>query len=154
MLTENIKIEGKWDYRAARFRRAIAFLKETDFPGEAAGSVLQIGDGMRAEVQEYETMPAEDCRFESHRKYFDIRYVYSGEECMGYIKQSELVLSGEYDEARDLAFYEEPQTAGRVHLRAGDFAIVSPDDGHKPRCIGDAHCLVRKIVVKVPVAEP
>ena len=153
MVTENIKIEGKWDYRAAKFRRAIAFLKETDFLKEQPGSVLQIGEGMRAEVQEYETMPADTCRFESHRKYFDIQYVASGEECMGYIRQSDLTPAEPYDAERDLAFYEEPQTAGRVHLRAGDFAIVSPDDGHKPRCIGDAPCLVRKIVVKVPVED-
>ena len=153
MLTENIKIEGKWNYRSEKFRRAIAFLKETDFSKEQPGSVLQIGDGMRAEVQEYETVPADTCRFESHRKYFDIQYVASGEECMGYIKRSELTPAEPYDEERDLAFYEEPQTSGRVHLRTGDFAIVSPDDGHKPRCIGDAVCLVRKIVVKVPVEE-
>ncbi len=28
--------------------------------------------------------------------------------------------------------------------RKGDFAIVSPEDGHKPRCIGDAPCKVKK----------
>lgn len=153
MLTEHIKAEGKWDYRSARFRRAIAYLKETDFSKIEAGSVLEIGDGMRVEVQVYETKPAHTCQFESHRKYFDIQYVYSGEENMGYIKQSELTPAGDYDAVRDLAFYQEPQNPGWVHLRAGDYAIVSPDDGHKPRCIGDAVCLVRKIVVKVPVEE-
>ena len=142
------------DYRAARFRRAIAFLKETDFSKIEAGSVLEVGDGIRAEVQEYETMPSQACRFEAHRRYFDIQYVDSGEEYMGYIKECELKPFGTYDAARDLAFYEEPQHPGWLHLRAGDYAIVSPDDGHKPRCIGDAACHVRKIVVKVPVEEP
>ena len=56
-----------------------------------------------------------------------------------------------YDETRDLEFYQFPEVNGRIHLKKGDFAVVSPDDGHQPRCIGKAPCKVKKIVVKVKV---
>ncbi len=151
MLTSSIAEEKKWDYSKERFRKALHFLKTTDFTTALPGSVIEIGDGIHAEVQEYDTKDARQCRFESHRKYFDIQYVASGEENMGYIKQGELMPDEGYDQSMDLEFYKEPRQSGFIHLSAGDFAIVSPDDGHKPRCIGKSPCRVRKIVVKVPV---
>ena len=39
----------------------------------------------------------------------------------------------DYDAERDLIFYNEPDDAGSVILKAGDFAIVPPEDGHAPR---------------------
>jgi biofilm protein TabA len=115
------------------------------------GKVAIDGDRIFAEIQEYTTKDPKDCRFETHRKYYDIQYVAEGEEFFGYIPLSELEEDTGYDETRDLEFYKEPENPGWIHLRKGDFAIVSPEDGHKPRCIGDAPCKVKKIVVKVLV---
>ena len=104
-----------------------------------------------AEVQEYVTKPENECRFESHKKYFDIQYMAEGEEYFGFIPLEELKKDTGYDETRDLEFYQFPEVNGRIHLKKGDFAVVSPDDGHQPRCIGKAPCKVKKIVVKVKV---
>ena len=66
-----------------------------------------------------------------------------------FIPLEELEKDTGYDEERDLEFYKFPEVSGRLHLKKGDFAVVSPDDGHQPRCIGKAPCQVKKIVVKV-----
>ncbi len=150
MRTDNLFYSSKWNYESEAFGMAMDFLKTTDFSACTPGEVIEAGRGVRAEIQEYTTKPTDQCRFESHRKYFDIQYVCSGEEMMGYTPQRELEPDGGYDEDSDLEFYKEPASPGYIHLRAGDYAIVSPDDGHKPRCIGEAPCVVRKIVVKVP----
>ncbi|MEG0072655.1 MAG: YhcH/YjgK/YiaL family protein [Raoultibacter sp.] len=34
-------------------------------------------------------------------------------------------------------------------MEAGDVVVVAPEDAHKPGCVGNAPCQVRKIVVKV-----
>lgn len=53
---------------------------------------------------------------------------------------------------RDLVFYEEPAESGCIILKAGDFAIVPPEDAHAPRRQTAAGpCAVKKIVVKVKV---
>ncbi len=151
MLTTEIELVEKYDYLADKFKRAFRFLKETDFTGVRPGRIEIDGEDIFAEVQEYETKPEADCRFESHRKYFDIQYMAEGEEYFGYIPLKELEKDTGYDEERDLEFYLPPRTYGRVHLKKGDFAVVSPEDGHQPRCIGEAPCQVKKIVVKVKV---
>lgn len=151
MLTTKVIQGSKYDYLAPKFKRVFDFLEHTDFTKYEPGKIEIDGDRIFAEVQEYTTIPQEECRFESHKVYFDVQYMAEGEEYFGYIPLEELTIDMEYDPVRDLAFYKEPDTSGRVHLRKGDFAIVSPEDGHKPRCIGKAPCKVKKIVVKIKV---
>ena len=42
------------------------------------GKVAIDGDRIFAEIQEYTTKDPKDCRFETHRKYYDIQYVAEG----------------------------------------------------------------------------
>ena len=99
----------------------------------------------------YKRQP-EDCPFEAHRKYFDIQYVAEGEEVFGYEPLDNLTPAMEYDKERDLIFYEEPDQSSSIVLKAGDFAIVPPEDGHAPRRMTkNGACQVKKIVVKVKV---
>ena len=151
MLTAGIELAEKYDYRSDKFRKAFRFLRETDFSQLSQGKVEIEGDDIFAEVQEYITKPEKECRFESHRKYFDIQYMADGEEYFGYIPVKELKKDTGYDAERDLEFYLAPETSGRIHLKKGDFAVVSPEDGHQPRCIGRKQCRVKKVVVKVKV---
>ena len=151
MLTTGIELAEKYDYLAEKFRKAFCFLKETDFSKMSQGRIEIEGEDLFAEVQEYVTKPAEECRFESHRKYFDIQYMADGEEYFGYVPVKELEKDTGYDAERDLEFYLPPKISGRVHLKKGDFAVVSPEDGHQPRCIGESQSRVKKIVVKVKV---
>lgn len=151
MLTTTVLNGTKYNYLAEKFQKALKFLEETDFSKLTEGKIEIDKDRIFAEVQEYTTKPADQCKFESHRVYFDIQYMAEGEEYFGYIPQKELETDTGYDASRDLEFYKMPKTSGRIHLKKGDFAIVSPDDGHQPRCIGEAPCKVKKIVVKVMV---
>lgn len=152
MLTTNIKLAEKYNYLDEKFKKAFQFLRETDLTTLPVGNVSIDGEEVFANVQSYTTMRSEECPFESHKAYFDIQYVVSGEECFGYEAVENLVPSMEYDKERDLIFYEEPVQAGQIVLKAGDFAIVPPEDGHAPRRMtGNGSCPVKKIVVKVRV---
>ena len=152
MLTTNISLAEKYDYLSDKFKMAFRFLRETKLEELPVGNVPIDGEEVYANVQSYTTMPSEQCPFESHRAYFDIQYVVEGEECFGYEPLANLTPSTEYDAERDLLFYEEPSESGAVIMKAGDFAIVPPEDGHAPRRM-TAHgaCRVKKIVVKVRV---
>lgn len=152
MLTTNVEFAEKYDYLSEKFKKAFAFLKEMDLAALPVGNVSIDGEEVYANVQSYTSMPAEECPFESHRAYFDVQYVVEGEECFGYEPIENLTPSMEYDAERDLIFYQEPEEAGSVVLKAGDFAIVPPEDGHAPRRMTkNGPCQVKKIVVKVRV---
>ena len=142
MLTTNITLAEKYDYLSDKFKKAFTFLRETDLASLPTGRAEIDGDEVYASVQSYTTMTVEE--------YFDVQYVVEGEECFGYEPVKNLTPSMDYDAERDLIFYNEPDDAGSVILKAGDFAIVPPEDGHAPRRMTkNGPCPVRKIVVKV-----
>lgn len=89
------------------------------------GKVAIDGDRIFAEIQEYTTKDPKDCRFETHRKYYDIQYVAEGEEFFGYIPLSELEEDTGYDETRDLEFYKEP----------GEIRLDSPEERRLRHCL-------------------
>ena len=152
MLTTNILLAEKYDYLSEKFKKAFTFLRDTDLAALPVGNVPIDGNEVYANVQSYYTMDAADCPFESHKEYFDVQYVVEGEECFGYEPVENLIPSVEYDAEKDLIFYQEPADFGSVILKAGDFAIVPPEDGHAPRRMtANGSCHVKKIVVKVRV---
>lgn len=151
MLTTTLKLADKYNYLEDKFKKAFEFLRTTDLKNLPVGKAEIMGDEIFASVQEYTTMAADTCKFEAHDKYFDIQYVVSGMEQFGYVSRDGLEVDTPYDEVNDLIFYKDPEHFGSVLLNEGDFAIVPPEDAHKPRCIEKTPCSVKKIVVKVRV---
>jgi len=151
MLTSSLNGADKYDYLAEKFKKGYEFLRTADLTGLAVGRVDIDGDEVFASVQEYTTMPPEECRYEAHNDYFDIQYMVAGEELFGYAKREDLKESVPYQADDDIVFFADPVTCGMVLLKAGDCAVVSPEDAHKPRCIAGKAEKVRKIVVKVRI---
>lgn len=149
MLTTTLNLADKYDYLEDKFKKAFEFLRNTDLESLPVGRTEISGEEIFANVQEYTTMPAETCKYEAHDKYFDIQYVVKGMEQFGYVSRAGLEIDTPYDEENDLVFYKDPIHGGSVLLNEGDFAIVPPEDAHKPRCIEKEPCAVKKIVVKV-----
>ena len=114
------------------------------------GRVEVEGTRIIAMPQGYLTRPAEQCRWEAHRKYIDIQYIVAGAEKMGWAPVASLVADGAFDEAKDVGFYT--GTGDLLTVRAGMFAIFLPQDGHMP-CMHPAGQAqqVRKIVMKVAI---
>ena len=139
----------KYNYLDDKFTAAYKWLAETDLDNTPVGS-YPICEGVTANVQEYNTFPAEEGSFETHDAYFDIQYVISGKEQFGYCKREGLVLKQDVPE-NDVKFYEEPALSGTVLLLPGDMIVVAPEDAHKPRVAADGPEFVRKVVVKVKV---
>lgn len=152
MLTTCIALAERYDYLSETFKRAFHFLRTTDLEALPLGNLPIDGDNIYANVQAYTTLPEEEAPFESHRNYFDLQYVVSGEEMFGYLPAADCEPCTGYDAEKDLIFYKEPKEAGRILLRAGEFAIVPPEDAHAPRRRTAAGpCAVKKIVVKIRV---
>jgi biofilm protein TabA len=121
----------------------------------AAGSSekIELGGGVFAIEQVYQTKPRSEGFFESHRKYVDVQVVIEGIEAMEVEDTSRLSIDQPYFAERDLIKYADTAAASRLLVRAGDAAIFFPVDGHMPglRVAVESAVLVRKTVVKVPV---
>lgn len=148
---------------AQRFASALAYLDDCFHPGSAASARLQqlaegkserveLAGGAFALEQVYRTKPRPDGFFESHRAYIDVQVVVSGEEIIEVADVGSLQVKEDRTPAKDVLIYHMPEAATSLRLRSGDAAILYPVDGHMPQVAINGSTLVRKIVVKVPVA--
>jgi len=151
MITCNLANLTKYDYHNERFAKAFEFLQNNDLLSLTPGAEIPVCDGVLAKIQEYTTDPKDTRRFETHKDYFDIQFVVRGEEFIGIIPAAGLIKDGKYSEADDIQYYQTPPKHGGAVLRDGDFLIVPPEDAHRPNCMTDKSCTVRKIVVKVKI---
>ena len=146
------------------FATAFAYVQDLLRPGSVSHSRLRglgsgksqktdLGDGVFAVEQVYETKPRNDGFFESHRKYIDVQVMVEGEELMEVIDASRITVREPYVAERDLITYLDGPDASLLRSVAGQVAVFFPVDVHMPSLqLRSAPVLVRKSVVKVPVA--
>lgn len=111
------------------------------------------GDDVFAVVSSYDTGPATEKRFESHRVYLDLQYVARGAERILHTPTAGLSVETPYDAATDILFYAEPKISSSLLVRTGDLAFFHPADAHKPGCMAGGRDPVKKVVVKVRIGR-
>lgn len=136
----------------ASLRKAFDFLRERDLSALADGRVEIDGDRVFALVQRYATALAEAPKFEYHRKYIDVQFIASGEEVIGWVLSEKMKITETYDEQKDICFGTVTKgTWTPVFLRAGQLAVLWPEDAHAPKLAAEGPLPVMKIVIKVAV---
>ncbi len=134
-------------------KKAIDFLRRPDINSLPDGRVEIDGDQVFAIIQRYDTVFADVLKFEYHKKYIDIQYVVSGEEVIGWSPADEVAVTEAYDVDKDICFGMVPKDKiTPVYMRAGQVAVLYPEDGHAPKLTAGAPASVLKIVVKVAAA--
>ncbi|MBE7540648.1 MAG: YhcH/YjgK/YiaL family protein [Opitutaceae bacterium] len=132
--------------------RAVAWIRS--LPPEPKEGSFDIGDGMRALILRYATVIESSARFETHRRHVDLQYTLAGGEVIEWCPRGLLKPFGDYDETRDLIFYDSRSPAGRVVAEPGIFSLFTPLDAHRGGVrIDSATVEVLKLVVKIPVKD-
>lgn len=130
------------------FEKAFKFLRSQNIEALITGRHEIDGDNIYALVSEDEGKPLEDAKLEVHDSYIDIQLLISGSETMGWKDRARCdVGSGAYDDAKDIAFYDDEPDVFFV-MEPMNLVIFFPYDAHAPM-IGDG--LIKKVVVKVKV---
>lgn len=134
-----------------RVKFAVEYLKELKVTEADAGKRINVNDDFYYSVQSYDTRPAKECKLESHRKYIDIQIMVFGEESMDFVDVARLSLKEEYDETKDIMFWNVPIRMSKTTLVAGDCIVLYPETAHRgaQNLIETKHVL--KIVGKVRI---
>lgn len=146
MIKDKVQYSALYEEVNPGFKAAFAFLKEALAAPKEVGR-YELGNGVFALVQSYDTKAEENCKIEAHKKYIDIQCVLKGKELFGVADLSTQTMYEDKFEEKDVAFYK-----GEVDLLTltdGDFVIVFPEDAHRPQQGDGSH--VEKVVVKVPM---
>lgn len=130
--------------------KALAYLRVNAKPSLEDGKQPIDGDAMFAVVSKYQTRDATAIDPEAHKKYVDVQFLISGRETILWTPLSDVAdVRMQYDEARDIMFFQQNARARAFELSAGNVAIFFPTDAHQPGCISGAAEPVHKVVVKV-----
>ena len=121
-------------------------------PEIAAGRYV-IDENTYVNIDVYNTKDFNNCKLEAHKKYIDIQMLITGNERLDYINTDGLKVSEEYDENRDIMFFETPDIPlNSVQLTPYNFALIYPHEAHMPQInyINKTHS-VKKAVVKIKI---
>ncbi len=148
---------------APAFQRAFDYVQLCLTPGTPEAARLaavpldatervELGDGVFALEQAYLAKPPALGKWEAHQDHIDVQVIVSGRELMGVTEVTLLTLAEDHRPARDLMFYAPFDQGSTLRVATGELAVFYPADGHMPSLADGAPSLVRKTVVKVPVA--
>lgn len=135
----------------SEFSEVYKFITENDLLSLKVGA-YQLGDGVYVNIDSYETSSVEVRKYESHKKYIDIQYIISGREKIYLSEIKSLKAASDYDETKDIQFFESSESGKSEIVEAGDYLVIKPLVAHMPCVCIDKPELVKKAVFKYPVA--
>lgn len=131
------------------FKNAFAWLRA--MPASQPDERVDIDqDRVYVLIQGYDTKPAAECRWESHRKTIDIQYISEGGEAIDYHRPGVLTPNNDYDEAREVEFWQ-PTTppAATLLMSPGTYVVFLAGEPHRPKGADGVNKSVRKAVFKI-----
>ncbi len=120
---------------------------------DAAVGKYELENGAYVSVQEYTTKARAEAKYEAHKKFIDIQLILSGKELIAVTPIEKMEIKDEYNETKDVMFFQHNDECTDYVLESGDFLILYPQDVHMPGVCVNEKSAVRKIVVKVPVSK-
>jgi biofilm protein TabA len=133
--------------------RYLITLEASAFTGISAGEVKRVelaGDILFALNQVYETKAHDQEKFEAHRRYIDIQYIYEGHETLKLAFFENVAPLTEYDAEKDFSLYR-VDTYSTISFKQGMVCILFPEDIHAPGLEFQGRGMIKKTVVKVRV---
>ncbi len=134
-----------------RIEEALDYLKKVNIEGQNIGKRIDVNDDFFYSIQSYKTKSSKECRLESHRKYVDIQMMIKGEELIDLADIASLNLQEDYDDTKDIMFWEIPQRMARVKIKSGDYIILYPENAHRGAACEKESLDILKIVGKVRI---
>lgn len=149
MIVDKIENRNLYSAISSDIQKALDYLAETDFSEIEDGKYEIDGENIFALVSSYKSKDLSQGKPESHRKYIDVQYVFSGEEFIGYAPLADQKIVEQYNDTNDITFYDCDQSLCLIQKNM--FAIFFPTDIHMPGIRVNNPVLVKKVVVKVKV---
>lgn len=149
--TDAAQLAAEIKARPAEWKAAAEFLARPDLDTLPLGRYELTSKGTYANIQEYETRPVSEAKYEAHRAYTDIQVVLSGQENILIAPITAVKdLLVPFDEARDIEFFASATDFRTALADREHWVILFPSDAHAPcLSIGDEPVHIRKVVVKV-----
>lgn len=126
------------------------YLLKRDLNKLMPGSYPIQGDRLYVIISYITTQPKEELLWESHYKYADLQYVFSGKEVYGSSNVERFHNSIKIDKEKDILFYDkDPDSGAWITVKASEFVYFGLQDAHKSCCMEDNPKKVKKAIFKI-----
>jgi YhcH/YjgK/YiaL family protein len=150
MISDTLKNRHLYAAISPRIKAALDYLAKTDFSAIEPGRIEIDGTNLYILVQNYDSLPKEQGKWECHRKYIDIQYIAEGIEQIGFTNIDNMNVTTEYNPEKDVAFLS--GKGDYVTLVKGSYGIFFPQDAHQPKIApNNIPGKVKKVVIKIKV---
>jgi len=150
---DNVEFAKQYHKNKALWDKAFAYLRTVNLDTLSVGKHLIDGENVFATVTEGATKPFEQTAWESHRKYIDLHLMIKGKERIGVMNPATAKVTDPYDAAKDLAHYD-ISTKGTYYIADPETLLIFfPQNSHRPVIHVDGYDKVKKVVIKIRVAE-
>ena len=149
------KAEFAKQYQANKpyWDKAIAFLSSTNLDTLSLGKHLIDGENVFATVSEGPTKEYNKTGWESHRNYLDLHLMLLGKERIGMVDTTSAAVTNPYDATKDAANYDATIKGNYYVADSNTLLIFFPQDAHRPSIHVDGFDRVKKLVIKIRVAQ-
>lgn len=148
MIYDSIKNVDNYKGISANMDKALDFLKNMDVDSLTVGKFEIDGSNVFYMVQEYETLPHGECKYETHNNYIDIQLLVSGNEVIRCTPEVTPELMTAYNPDKDVELFYIGEGYDFT-LKAGNFVLLMTGELHAPKLMADKQEAVRKVVVKI-----
>ena len=128
---------------------ALLAIAETEF---VSGKYVIEGENIFINAAIYTTHSVNESQMEAHRKYMDVMFMLSGEECIliSTVEKASDCLRA-YNSQEDVLFAKIPDIYSQFILSKGCIAVLFPEDAHAPGVAISAPSCVKKLIAKVAI---
>lgn len=150
MICDKFENIGQYCQEGDALYKAIVYAR--DFDRSLPDDVHEVeGREIFAKVASYETSPAEERKFETHKYYADVQVILEGKERMDVSLEQDLEPLGDYRDDDDVVKVKAPDTYSSLAMIPGMFAVFFPQDVHRPNCNLNSKTRNRKVCMKVKI---
>ena len=104
MIADILKNRHLYESISPRIKTSLEYITATDFSKIEQGRYELDGENIFVLIQEYDSIPCEQGKWECHKKYIDIQYIAEGVEQIGVNNIEKMQIAVEYNSEKDIAF--------------------------------------------------
>ena len=152
MIKNSLKYTKIYYNLSKNLKTALEFLENNNLKNFQNGKYEIQGEDIYVNIQDYQTKPQNQGKWEAHRKYIDIQFIIEGSEKIGVGEIQNYTTTEDYNNEKDVEFLSTNLQAEFLTLNKNDFIILYPQDVHMPQICCDKTTYVKKAVLKVKFA--
>ena len=152
MIKDSLKYTKNYYNLSDKIKLALKYLEENNLKDFDNGRYDILGNDIYINVQDYNSKPETQGKWEAHRKYIDIQFIIKGSEKIGVGTIENFQALEAYDETKDLEFLKITNDNYQfLNMNENDFTILYPQDVHMPQIAINTPSYVKKAVVKISI---